>query len=92
MRPDRSLDRSANGWPPCPRGGPLYELLKGRNAQIRAIVEHPFHVIDHPFVYCKGSSRGIAKIQGLAKAHATLANCASPDGARWPKGVNASAA
>lgn len=41
---------------------------------MRAIVEHPFHVIMTLFGYRQLSYRGIAKNQVRAKAHAALAN------------------
>ncbi len=42
--------------------------------QVRAIVDHPFHVIKNQFGYRKFSYRGIAKNQVRAMAHAALAN------------------
>ena len=52
----------------------LYEWYERRKAQVRAIVEHPFHVIKNLFGYRKVSYRGIAKNEVRAKAHAALAN------------------
>jgi IS5 family transposase len=52
----------------------MYEWFERRKAQVRAIVEHPFHVIKNLFGYRKVSYRGIAKNEAWAKAHATLAN------------------
>ena len=52
----------------------LCEWSERRKAQIRAIVEHPFHVIKNLFGYRKVSYRGIAKNEARAKAHAALAN------------------
>jgi len=52
----------------------LTEWAERRKAQIRAIVEHPFHVIKNLFRYRKVSYRGIAKNDARSKAHAALAN------------------
>jgi transposase, IS5 family len=52
----------------------MYEWFERRKAQVRAIVEHPFHVIKNLFGYRKVSYRGIAKNEVRAKAHAALAN------------------
>jgi transposase, IS5 family len=52
----------------------LFEWFERRKAQVRAIVEHPFHVIKNLFGYRKVSYRGIAKNEARAKAHAALAN------------------
>jgi IS5 family transposase len=43
-----------------------------RKAQVRAIVEHPFHVIKNLFGYRKVSYRGLAKNQARALMHAAL--------------------
>ena len=50
------------------------EWAERRKAQIRAIVEHPFHVIKNLFGYRKVSYRGIAKNRARAMVHAALAN------------------
>jgi hypothetical protein len=52
----------------------LYEWFERRKAQVRVIVEHPFHVIKNLFGYRKVSYRGIAKNQARAKAQAALVN------------------
>jgi len=52
----------------------MYEWFERRKAQIRAIVEHPFHVIKNLFGYRKVSYRGIANYEARAKAAAALAN------------------
>jgi len=52
----------------------LTEWAERRKAQIRAVVEHPFHVIKNLFRYRKVSYRGIAKNDVRAKAHAALVN------------------
>ena len=52
----------------------MHERYERRKAQVRAIVEHPFHVIKNLFRYRKVSYRGIAKNEARAKAHAALAN------------------
>jgi transposase, IS5 family len=43
-------------------------------AQVRAIVEHPFHVIKNLFGYRKVSYRGLAKNHVRAQSHAALVN------------------
>ncbi len=45
----------------------LYKWFEPRNAQVRAIVEHPFHVIKDLFGYRKGSYGGIAKNESRAR-------------------------
>jgi transposase, IS5 family len=52
----------------------LIEMLERKKAQMRAIVEHPFHVIKNLFRYRKVSYRGMAKNAVRAYAHAALAN------------------
>jgi IS5 family transposase len=52
----------------------LHEWSERRKAQVRAIVEHPFHIIKNLFGYRKVSYRGIAKNEARAKLHAALAN------------------
>jgi len=52
----------------------MYEWYERRKAQVRAIVEHPYHVIKNLFGYRKVSYRGIAKNQARANAHAALVN------------------
>ena len=52
----------------------MFEWYERRKAQVRAIVEHPFHVIKNLFGYRKVSYRGIAKNQARANAHAALVN------------------
>ena len=63
-----------------------------RKAQLRAIVEHPFHVIKNLFGYRKVSYRGIAKNQVRAKVHAALANLYIARRRLLARGVGASAA
>ena len=59
-----------------PEGLPKWwaQWFERRKAQVRAIVEHPFHVIKNLFGYRKVSYRGIAKNAVRAKAQAALAN------------------
>ena len=52
----------------------LYEWFERRKAQVRAIVEHPFHIIKNLFGYRKVSYRGVAKNEARAKAQAALVN------------------
>ena len=52
----------------------MYEWYERRKAQVRAIVEHPYHVIKNLFGYRKVSYRGIAKNQARANTHAALVN------------------
>jgi IS5 family transposase len=70
----------------------LYEWFERHKAQIRAIVEHPFHVIKNLFGYRKVSYRGIAKNQVRAKAHAALANLYIARRRLLSQGVSAPAA
>ena len=70
----------------------LYEWFERRKAQVRAIVEHPFHVIKNLFGYRKVSYRGIAKNEVRAKAHAALANLYIARRRLLACGVSASAA
>ena len=70
----------------------MYEWFERRKAQIRAIVEHPFHVIKNLFGYRKVSYRGIAKNQARAKAHAALANLYIARRRLLAQGASASAA
>jgi IS5 family transposase len=70
----------------------LFEWFERRKAQVRAIVEHPFHVIKNLFGYRKVSYRGIAKNQARAKAHAALANLYIARRRLMAQGVSASAA
>jgi transposase, IS5 family len=52
----------------------IFELGERLKAQVRAIVEHPFHVIKNLFGYRKVSYRGLAKNDARAHMHAALAN------------------
>ena len=70
----------------------LYEWFERHKAQVRAIVEHPFHVIKNLFGYRKVSYRGIAKNEARAKAHAALANLYIARRRLMAQGVSASAA
>ena len=70
----------------------MYEWFERRKAQIRAIVEHPFHVVKNLFGYCKVSYRGIAKNEARAKAHAALANLYIARRRMLAQGVSAPAA
>ena len=70
----------------------LYEWFERRKAQVRAIVEHPFHVIKNLFGYRKVSYRGIAKNQVRAMAHAALANLYIARRRLRAQGISASAA
>ena len=49
-------------------------LVSRREAQIRALVEHPFHVIKNPFGYTKVSYRGLRKNGVRLYAQFALAN------------------
>ena len=55
-------------------GKALYEWYERHKARVRAIVEHPFHIIKNLFGYRKVSYRGIAKNEVRAKAQAALVN------------------
>lgn len=55
----------------------LYKWFERRNAQVRAIVEHPFHVIKNLFGYRKVSYRGIAKNQSRRRHTRRWPTCAS---------------
>jgi IS5 family transposase len=70
----------------------LYEWFERRKAQVRAIVEHPFHIIKNLFGYRKVSYRGIAKNEARAKAHAALANLCIARRRLMAQRVSASAA
>lgn len=70
----------------------LTEWAERRKAQIRAIVEHPFHVIKNLFRYRKVSYRGIAKNAARANVHAALANLFIARRRLLAMGVGASAA
>jgi transposase, IS5 family len=52
----------------------LTEWAERRKAQVRAIVEHPFHVIKNLFGYRKVSYRGLAKNHARALVQAALVN------------------
>jgi len=52
----------------------MFEKYERRKAQVRAIVEHPFHVIKNLFGYREVSYRGMAKNEARANAHAALVN------------------
>jgi transposase, IS5 family len=57
--------------------GPLKGMIEWserRYAQVRAIVEHPFHVIKNLFGYRKVSYKGLAKNHARAQVHAALVN------------------
>ena len=70
----------------------LYEWYERRKAQVRAIVEHPFHIIKNLFKYRKVSYRGIAKNRSRANAQAALANLYVARRRLMSHGVSASAA
>jgi IS5 family transposase len=70
----------------------LYEWFERRKAQVRALVEHPFHVNKNLFGYRKVSYRGITKNEARAKAHAALANLYIARRRLLTQGVTASAA
>ena len=70
----------------------MHEWFERRMAQVRAIVEHPFHIIKNLFGYRKVSYRGIAKNQARAKAHAALANLYIARRRLMAQGASASAA
>ncbi len=70
----------------------LTEWAERRKAQIRALVEHPFHIIKNLFGYRKVSYRGIAKNQARAKAQAALVNLFIARRRLLAMGVGASAA
>ena len=69
----------------------LSEWHERHKAQIRAIVEHPYHVIKNLFHYRKVSYRGIAKNQARAMAHAALANLYIARRRLLAQGIGASA-
>ena len=52
----------------------LTVLVERKQAQIRALVEHPFHVIKNLFRYKKVSYRGLAKNGARLYAQFALAN------------------
>jgi IS5 family transposase len=52
----------------------LTEWAERREAQMRAIVEHPFHVIKNLFGYRTVGYRGFVKNRARAMTHAALAN------------------
>ncbi len=58
---------------------------------MRAIVEHPFHVIKNLFGYRKVSYRGIAKNEAREKAQAALVNLYIARRRLTTQGVGASA-
>jgi IS5 family transposase len=68
----------------------LTEWSERRKAQVRAIVEHPFHVIKNLFGYRKVSYRGLAKNHVRALAHAALVNLFLARRALMPQGSGAS--
>jgi transposase, IS5 family len=68
----------------------LYEWFERRKAQVRAIVEHPFHVIKNLFGYRKVSYRGIAKNEARAKVQAALVNLYIAKRRLMTQGVSAS--
>jgi len=69
----------------------MYEWYERRKAQVRAIVEHPYHVIKNLFGYRKVSYRGIAKNQARANAHAALVNLYIARRPLMTLGINTSA-
>ena len=69
----------------------MFEWYERRKAQVRAIVEHPFHVIKNLFGYRKVSYRGIAKNQARARVQAALANLYMARRRLLVQGVSASA-
>jgi IS5 family transposase len=70
----------------------LYVWFERRKAQVRAIVEHPFHVIKNLFGYRKVSYRGLAKNAARAKVQAALANLYIAKRRLLAQGISASAA
>ncbi len=70
----------------------LCEWFKRRKAQVRAVVEHPFHIIKNLFGYRKVSYRGIAKNEARAKTQAALVNLYISRRRLMTKGVRASTA
>jgi IS5 family transposase len=69
----------------------MHEWFERRKAQVRAIVEHPFHVIKNLFGYRKVSYKGIAKNETRAKAQAALVNLYIARRRLMAQGVSASA-
>ena len=67
-------------------------MVRAAQAQVRAIVEHPFHFIKNLFGYRKVRYRGIAKNQARTKAHAALVNLYIARRRLLAQGVGASAA
>ena len=53
-------------------------MVRAAQAQVRAIVEHPFHIIKNLFGYRKVSYRGIAKNQAKPRRTQRLSICTSP--------------
>ena len=70
----------------------LTEWFERRKAQVRAIVEHPYHVIKNLFGYRKVSYRGIAKNEARARVQAALANLCIARRRLMAQGVSACAA
>lgn len=69
----------------------MFEWYERRKAQVRAVVEHPFHVIKNLFGYRKVSYRGIAKNLARARVQAALANLYLARRRLMAQGVSASA-
>jgi transposase, IS5 family len=69
----------------------LTEWAERRKAQVRSIVEHPFHVIKNLFGYRKVSYRGLRKNHVRALVHAALANLFLARRRLMSDGVGASA-
>jgi IS5 family transposase len=97
-RPGQKLDRHIatkrgrlEAMPEGPAKAP-HEWFERRKARIRAIVEHPFHVIRSLFGCRKVSYRGIAKNRSRAHAQAALANLYIARRRLMGHGVSASAA
>ena len=70
----------------------MHAWFERRKAQVRAIVEHPFHIIKNLFGYRKVSYRGIAKNEARAKAQAALVNLYIARRRLIAQGIGASAA
>ena len=70
----------------------MYEWFERRKVQVRAVVEHPFHIIKNLFGCRKVSYRGLAKNAARAKVQAALVNLYIAKRLLMAQGISASAA
>jgi IS5 family transposase len=75
----KSIEKLAEGWPK--KLAQAYEKLK---AQVRARVEHPFHVIKNLFKYKKARYKGLAKNGAQLNVLFALSNLYMARGALRP--------